>query len=49
MITGKVAEDVLGDLEVLFGEISTATVEVRESSLHSGETREQFTLIGLVE
>jgi len=49
VITGKVAEDVLGDLEVLFGEISTATVEVRESSLHSGETREQFTLIGLVE
>jgi hypothetical protein len=49
VITGKATEDVLGDLEVLFGGICTATVEVRESSLHSGETREQFTLVALVE
>lgn len=47
VISGKAQEDVLEDLELLFGEVCTATVEVRESALHSGETKEHYTLIRL--
>lgn len=47
VISGKVVDSALGDLEILFGELCTATVEVRESSLQSGETKEHFTLLSL--
>ena len=47
VITGKVHDDALEDLELFFGEQCTATVEVRESSLRSGETKETYTLLRL--
>lgn len=47
VITGKVHDDALEDLELFFGEHCTATVEVRESSLRSGETKETYTLLRL--
>jgi len=47
VISGKVADDALGDVGTLFGEMCTATIEVRESSLTSGETKEHFTLLKL--
>lgn len=47
LISGKVVDDALEDLELFFGEVCTATIEVRESALRSGETREHFTLLEL--
>ena len=48
-ISGKVDDDVIEDLEIMFGELCTATIEVRESALRSGETREHFTLLELTD
>jgi hypothetical protein len=48
VISGKVAEEALWAVETHFGVACTATVEVRESALKSGETKEHFTLLHLV-
>jgi hypothetical protein len=48
VISGKVADDALSAVEEHFGVACTATIEVRESSLKSGETKEHFTLMQLV-
>lgn len=47
LIAGKVAEDALPSLELLFGQTCTAQMEVREARLPSGETREAHFLTGL--
>jgi hypothetical protein len=47
LIAGKVAEDALPSLELLFGQTCTAHMEVREARLPSGETREAHFLTAL--
>ncbi len=47
LIAGKVAEDALHSLELLFGQTCTAHMEVREARLPSGETREAHFLTAL--
>lgn len=47
LIAGRVAEDALPSLELLFGQTCTAHMEVREARLPSGETREAHFLTGL--
>lgn len=47
VISGRVVDVALEALEISFGGLCTATVEVRESSLTSGETKEHFTLLAL--
>jgi hypothetical protein len=49
VIAGRADEAALGNLEQLFGRRVTASVEVRESRLRSGETRETHTLRGLAD
>jgi hypothetical protein len=49
VITGRTDETALGDLERFFGQRVSASVEVRESRLRSGETREAHTLKGLAD
>ncbi len=48
MISGRVADQALEAVAQCFGIVCTATVEVRESSLKSGETKEHFTLKELI-
>ncbi len=47
LIAGKVAEDALSSLELLFGQICTAHMEVREARLPSSEMREAHFLVSL--
>jgi hypothetical protein len=47
VISGRVADQAIGAVEQHFGVMCTATIEVRESSLKSGETKEHFTLLEL--
>lgn len=47
LVAGKVAEDALPSLELLFGQTCTAHMEVREARLPSGETREAHFLTAL--
>lgn len=44
LLTGKAEEDVLDTLEERFGQDCTATIQVSETRLPSGETREAFLL-----
>ncbi len=47
VIAGRVAEEALAPLEALFGQRVTAHIEVRQSRLKSGETRESHVLLHL--
>lgn len=49
LVAGKVTEQVLSDLERLFGQLCTAHIEVREAMLPSGETREAHLLTQLTD
>lgn len=49
LIVGTVAEGALPSLELLFGQTCTATIDVREATLPSGETRESHFLRSLSE
>jgi hypothetical protein len=49
LVAGKIVEEVLRDLEALFGRTCTARIEVREATMPSGETRESHLLRQLSE
>lgn len=49
VLAGRVADDVINDVERLFGQPCTAILEVREARLRSGETRETHLLKRLLD